>query len=109
MADDYVYADLVLFEKFKNDSADAISEFKQIKTDYETLNTNLMKQWKGQGAEAYKLQADHIMENIGDFETNLNTLNEEVVQVILDEYSKVDEELAAINLNPEKASESSEG
>lgn len=109
MADEaFVSADIEKLVKFENESAEVIKEFNSIKTEFGNINSALLKQWKGEGADAYKNETDHILEKIGGVEDVLKGINEGVVKDIKDNYMLLDEQLAEFNRNP-KTEEPGEG
>lgn len=97
----FVSADIEKIVKFEKDSKEAIKEFKEIKTKFESINAALLKSWKGEGAESYKNETDHILENIGGIEDILNEINESVYTDIKDNYLELDKQLGEFNRNPE--------
>lgn len=103
----FVSADIEKLAQFERDSAEAIREFNAIKTEFDNINSALLGKWKGEGADAYKNETDHILEKIGGIEDILKGINEGAVKDIKDNYMKLDEELGAFNRNPQ-ASESEE-
>lgn len=104
MADiSFVSADIEKIEQFKKDSEEAIREFNDIKTEFDNINSALLKTWEGVGARAYKNETDHILENIGGIEDILKSINESVISSVVDEYNKLDQELAELNRNPQAA------
>lgn len=100
MADAFVSADISALAKFMSDSEDAIREFDAIKDQFDAINATLLKKWKGAGANAYKQETDHILENIGGIKDVLDSINNGAVKTIRDEYSKLDEQLGEFNRNP---------
>lgn len=98
----FVSADIDKLVQFEKDSEEAIKEFNAIKTEFENINSTLLKSWEGEGAEAYKNETDHILENIGSIEVILSTINEGVVKDVKDNYLQLDEELGEFNKNPEE-------
>ena len=64
------------------------------------INDTLLRKWKGEGADAYKKETDHILENIGGIKDVLDGINNSAIKSIRDEYSKLDEELGEFNRNP---------
>ena len=100
MATGFNSADIEQLTTFEKDSADAITEFDAIKAKFEEINTTLLNKWKGEGADAYKQETDHILENIGGIKDVLDSINNSAVKSIRDEYSKLDEKLAEFNKNP---------
>ena len=73
----FVSADIGKISKFMSESAEAIHEFDAIKEKFNSINSTLLSKWKGEGAEAYKRETDHILEN-----------------------TRLDNELAEYNRNP---------
>lgn len=102
MADEaFVSADIEKFLRFQEESGEIIKEFNSIKTEFESINSTLLKKWKGEGAEAYKEETDHILEKIGGVEDVLKGINEGVMNDIKDSYLQLDEQLAEFNRNPQ--------
>jgi uncharacterized protein YukE len=101
MADEgYISADIAKIAKFESDSADAIKEFDDIKTKFGDINTALLQQWKGGGADSYKVEADHILEKIGGIKDILDGINNSAVKDAKDSYLKLDAELGDYNRTP---------
>ncbi len=104
MADpSFVSADIEKLAKFEKDSEKAIKEFNSIKLEFEDINSTLLKNWEGDGAEAYKTVTDHILEKVGGVEEVLKEINETVVKSIKDNYLALDDELAEFNKNPQSS------
>ena len=99
----YVFADIEKLEQFKAQSLEAIKEFQMIKDKFEEINENLLGKWEGYGADCYKKETDHILENVGTIKDDLETLNNVVIQNIIDNYNKLDQQLYEQNINPESA------
>lgn len=102
---EFVAADIAKISKFMTDSEEAITEFNSIKEKFNSINSNLLAKWKGQGADAYKKETDHILENIGGIKDVLDSINNGAVKTIVDEYSNLDEQLAEFNRNPQSEEE----
>ena len=96
----FVSADIEAIAKFMKESEQAIKDFDKIKEDFNKINKTLLAKWKGDGAQAYKYETDHILENIGGIKDVLDGINNSAIKSIRDEYSKLDEELGAFNQNP---------
>lgn len=96
----FVSADIGKISRFMSESAEAIQEFDAIKEKFNSVNAALLSKWKGEGADAYKRETDHILENIGGIKDILDGMNNEAVQGIVDGYTKLDNELAEFNRNP---------
>lgn len=105
---DFVSADISKISKFEKDSAEAIAEFNSIKEKFESVNSTLLSKWKGEGADAYRKETDHILENIGGIKDILDGINNSAVKDIKDNYLKLDSELGEFNKNPQ-ADESNGG
>lgn len=102
MADSaFVSADIGKIAKFMSESEEVMKEFDDIKEKFNSINATLLSQWKGEGAEAYKKETDHILENIGGIKDILDSINNGAVKSIKDEYTKLDNELAEFNKNPQ--------
>ena len=96
----YVSADITAIATFINESPNVISEFDEIKKQFNSINETLLGKWQGKGADAYKRETDHILENIGGITDVLDGLNNSAIKSIRDEYSKLDEQLGEFNRNP---------
>lgn len=96
----FVSADITAIARFMDQSPEVIEEFGRIKKKFEDINKELLKKWKGEGADAYKYETDHILENIGGIKDVLDGINNSAIKSIRDEYSKLDEELGEFNRNP---------
>ena len=96
----FVSAVIGKISKFMYESAEAIHEFDAIKEKFNSINSTLLSKWKGEGAEAYKRETDHILENIGGIRDILDGMNNDAVKSIKDEYTRLDNELAEYNRNP---------
>lgn len=98
----FVSVDIGKLDGFIKKSAETIKEFNSIKKDFETANKQLLKSWKGIGADAYKAETDNIFEKVGGIADVLNTINEGVVKDLINTYKKVDQELHDYNVNAGK-------
>lgn len=96
----FVSADIGKISKFISDSEDAIKEFNAIKDEFESINNTLLEKWEGQGADAYKKETSHILENIGGLKDVLDSINNGAVTCIRDEYNNLDQQLDEFNRNP---------
>ena len=96
----FVSADIGVLESFVANSDNAITEFANIKAEFERINTQLLAIWQGDGAEAYQKESSHILENIGGIEDILKSINDEVLSSIITNYNAIDEQMAEINTNP---------
>lgn len=93
-------ADTTKIAEFETKSAEVIREFAAIKEEFGKINGELLDAWKGEGADAYKYETDHILEKIGSVEDVLNAINESAVKDIRSTYSEVDKQLGEFNRNP---------
>lgn len=105
----FISADLTIVESFIQQSSEMVTRFNNLKDRYETINETLLGKWEGHGADAYKYETDHILENIGGIGDILKSINEDVLNSILSSYSQIDEELGEFNQNPPTEAESSPG
>lgn len=104
MADDaFVSADIGKLESFERRSKDAITEFNAIKDKFNEINSDLLKKWKGVGADTYAKEVNHILEKIGDIKDILDALNNGAIKDTKDNYLKLDDELGEFNKNPESS------
>ena len=101
MASAFVSADIAQITKFMSDSEVAIKEFNDIKDKFDSINSTLLSKWKGKGADAYKKETDHILENIGGVKDVLDGINNGAVGSIKEEYTNLDNQLAEFNRNPQ--------
>jgi len=92
----FVSADITKFDKFIRESAEAVEEFDAIKQKFGDINTELLKQWRGDGADAYKAETDAILEKIGSVKDVVDSINE-AVNDIKSNYDALDEDLAGFN------------
>lgn len=99
----FVSADIGKISKFMSDSEEVIKEFDAIKEKFASINSTLLNTWKGEGADAYKKETDHILDNIGGIRDILDGINNGAVKSIKDEYTKLDNELAEFNKNPQSS------
>jgi uncharacterized protein YukE len=97
---EFVSADIGEIEKFVADSEDAITEFERIRSKFESINTDLLGKWEGEGAGEYKHETDHILENIGGIKDCLDSITTGVLKDIKDNYNKLDADLDLFNRNP---------
>ena len=105
----FVSADIDKIAQFEEKSQQAIAEFDEIKAKFDEINATLLGQWKGEGADAYKLETDHILEKIGSIKDILDGINNGVVKDVKDNYLSLDEELGNFNKNPQSAEEGTAG
>lgn len=105
----FVSADISKISKFAEDSAEAIQEFNSIIEKFNSINETLLRVWKGEGADAYKTETDHILENIGGIKDILDSINNGVVKDIKDIYTQLDNDLGEFNKNPQAAEENGNG
>ncbi len=99
----FVSADIDKIAQFEKKSEEAITEFDAIKTKFDEINATLLGKWKGEGADAYKSETEHILEKIGGIKDILDGINNGVVKDIKDNYLKLDEQLSEYNRNPQSA------
>lgn len=96
----FIEADIEKLENFVSQSAEAVSEFKSIKEKFNQINSELLVSWKGNGADAYKKETDHILEKIGSLKEILDTINEDILSDVIEIYNQLDSDLAEFNKNP---------
>jgi uncharacterized protein YukE len=98
---EFVRADIGKLESFVTESEEAITEFANIREEFERINNTLLGKWEGSGRSAYKKVADNITEKIGGISDVLNTINDTIVKDIIEKYNTVDKDLAEYNRNPQ--------
>jgi uncharacterized protein YukE len=96
----FVTADIGKIEQFITESNNAVVEFNAIKDKFDSVNSTLLGKWKGEGASAYKLETDHILEKIGSLKDVLDAISTSITDV-KENYNMLDEELGAFNRNPQ--------
>lgn len=106
---EFVSADISKISKFEKDSAETIAEFNSIIEKFDSINATLLRAWKGEGADAYKKETDHILENIGGIKDILDSINNGVVKDIKDIYTQLDNDLGEFNKNPQAAEDETSG
>lgn len=106
---DFVLADISKISKFEKDSAEAIAEFNSIIEKFNSINSILLGKWKGEGADAYKTETDHILENIGGIKDILDSINNGAVKDIKEIYTQLDNELGEYNQNPQSEESENNG
>ena len=99
----FVSVDISKISKFESDSAEAIAEFSAIKSRFESINAVLLGKWEGKGADAYRQETDHILENIGGIKDVLDSINNSVIKEC---YQQLDNDLGEFNRNPQSAESS---
>lgn len=105
----FVSADIEKIAQFESKSQEVITEFDAIKTKFNEINTTLLGKWEGEGADAYRYEIDHILEQIGGIKDILDGINNGVVKDIKDNYMQLDEALGEFNKNPQSAEEGAGG
>jgi uncharacterized protein YukE len=93
----FIKADIGKLESFITESENAITEFAEIKEEFDDINKTLIKNWKGEGKKAYKQVADHITEKIGSIKEVLDTINDTLVKDLVEQYNKIDADLSEYN------------
>jgi len=96
----FIEADIGKLESFVSGSQDAITEFDAIKQEFNDINSRLLSNWKGAGADAYKYETDHILENLSGIRDTLTEINEGVISDIIENYNSLDDSLGDFNRNP---------
>ncbi len=94
---EFVRADIGKLESFITESEEAITEFSNIRNEFDRINSTLLANWEGSGKSAYKQVSDHITEKVGGIKDILDTINDTVVKDIVEQYKSVDSELGEYN------------
>ncbi|MCM1534913.1 MAG: hypothetical protein NC126_03200 [Clostridium sp.] len=102
---EFISADISKIAKFESDSVEAIAEFNSIKDKFESINATLLGKWQGEGADAYRNEAAHILENIGGIKDILDSINNSVVKDIKNNYLELDNALGEFNRDPSSGEE----
>ncbi len=95
----FIEADIGKLEAFVDQSDDVITEFGNIKTEFNNINSTLLSKWEGNGADEYKFETDHILENLQNIKDVLDGMNE-TLNNIISSYNELDSELGEFNKNP---------
>ncbi len=101
----FIEADIGKMESFVEQSQEVITEFNAIKDKFNEINQTLLTKWSGSGADAYKFETDHILQEIGTFKDELDTLNSDVLNDIIEAYNGLDDQLGDFNRNPSESEE----
>lgn len=105
----FVSVDTFKIAEFQKESMDINNEFNSIKEKFNSINTALLDKWEGEGAEAYRYETEHILENIGGIKDILDSINEGVLVDIRNVYCTLDNDLSEYNRNPQSAENESSG
>ena len=95
---DFIKADIGKLESFVTQSEEAITEFADIREEFDRINFTLMANWEGAGKTAFQQVALHITENIENISDVLNTINDEVVNDLIEQYKQIDNDLGQYNI-----------
>ncbi len=95
---DFIKADIGKLESFVTQSQEAITEFSAIRDEFDRINFTLLANWEGAGKTAFQQVAFHITENIENISDVLNTINDEVLNDLIDQYHQIDSELGQYNI-----------
>lgn len=96
----FISVDTTKIGAFIDQCPDLITEFEAIKTKFNDINTTLLTDWEGEGADEYKKESDHILEKIGDLGSVLNEITGGTIKDLRDAFSGFDDEMQAFNENP---------
>lgn len=88
--------DLAEVRELSSRVKECIEEFDEIKNEFGRINEELLKDWKGFGADAYEFDTSNILEKIGNLAVSMKTLGD-FYDAIIKSYSEVDETLAEMN------------
>lgn len=80
--DGFVSVDIEKAIEYKLKCEEYVEEFEKIRTEFENINRTLCASWKGYGGDAYKKDADNILEKIGDFKICMQMMNTGLDEVI---------------------------
>ena len=105
----FVSADIEKIAKFEKECQEAITEFDAIKAKFDEINATLLGKWKGEGADAYGYETDHILEKIGGIKVTLDGINNGAVKDVKDNYNKLDAQLGEFNKNPQSSGNGTNG
>lgn len=71
---EYNLLDTRAFENFINSQKDLKTRYSDISTRYQNIVRELMKDWKGRGAEAFQEDSQKVMSNISGIQDILSTM-----------------------------------
>ena len=94
---EFVRADIGKLESFISESEEAIKEFAAIRNEFDRINRTLISNWEGSGKNSYSRVAEHITEKIGGIQDILNTINDQVVKDLVNQYHEIDKNLGEYN------------
>ena len=109
MADDFVVndnvfkvVDIVALASFIKKSGELADKFEELKKEFNRINGELVGKgddspWKGEGADEYKYETDHILEKIGDLKSTIEALNRDTLANIKQSFSDKDDEIGEQN------------
>lgn len=94
---EFVKADIGKLEAFVKGSNEAITEFASIKSEFNRINEKLLANWDGEGRSSYKSISEHILEKVTGIQEVLNTINDSIVNDLIEQYHTIDSELGEFN------------
>ena len=94
---DFVKIDIGKLEGFVTSGQEAIREFGLIKDEFNSINKTLLDNWEGEGKAAYKTISDNILEKITGIQDVLNTINENILNDLIEQYNTLDAALGDYN------------
>jgi uncharacterized protein YukE len=76
-----------------------LKEYDQINTDFDTIRDTLLSNWKGKGADEFKMDAVNVKRNIGGINVVLKTMSDTLLDC-LDEIKNTDNESGDVCRQP---------
>ncbi|WP_295153718.1 hypothetical protein [uncultured Ruminococcus sp.] len=93
----FIKVDTAKITAFLTKAPTLVEEFENIKKDFEKINSDILGEWQGEGADEYKYETDHILEKIGDLAATIKEITEGTLTSVRDEFVKQDTEIGNYN------------
>lgn len=89
--------DIAKMQEFIRYKDEAKKEFSAIRSEFERINTTLLKEWDGHGASAYYSLSKHITEKVGGISDTLDIIVDELLSDLTKNYEEMDKALDEYN------------
>ena len=97
----FVRLDTAAFDKAKAEKERILSEYNSIDRDYKTIVDTLLREWKGQGADAFKSDSEKVKRNLSGLHDVLKTAFD-TLDDCLEIFKECDTGLGEYNKNPDE-------
>lgn len=95
----YVLLETTAFDEFIEESSSFVTRYNNIREKYDSIVTELINNWQGEGAEAFKKDAERVKLNIGGIYDILKTMCD-ILQDSKEVFSQCDKGLGDYNREP---------